>query len=100
MAPAPIVGTAVPLAVPPAMPMPRASRIGVIVLWLSVSPMPAIGPIRPDLTELIASSSMAAPLARCSSMAMTVPWTTLPKLGSVLKKTRWRRRAARICPPA
>ena len=52
------VGIAEPLAVPPAMPMPRASRIGVIVLWLSVSPMPASGPISPDLTELIASSSI------------------------------------------
>ena len=51
-------GTAEPLAVPPAMPMPSASRIGVIVLWLSVSPMPASGPISPDLTELMASSSI------------------------------------------
>ena len=52
--------------------------------------------MRPDLTQLIASSSMSAPLARCSSMAMTVPWMTPPTFGSVLKKTRWRLSAALI----
>jgi len=45
------VGTADPVTVPPAIPITSARRIGVIVLWLSVSPMPASGPIRPDFTE-------------------------------------------------
>ena len=74
--------------------MPIESRIGVIVPWLTESPTPASGPMSPDLMLLMSSSSMGAPLARCSSMAMTAPWMMPPTFGSVLKKTRWRLRAA------
>ena len=56
--------------------------------------MPASGPISPDLTPLMSSSSIGAPFARCSSMAMTAPWMTPPTFGSVLKNTRCRLRAA------
>ena len=56
--------------------------------------MPAIGPIRPVFTELMASSLMSAPAARSSSIAMTTPWITPPTSGCVLKKTRWRFSAA------
>jgi hypothetical protein len=80
----------------PASPMPIERRMGVTVPWLIVSPTPAMGPMRPDFTELMASSSMSAPFARCSSMAITAPWMTPPTFGSVLKKTRCRRRAALI----
>ena len=83
-----------PVTVTPAIPMPSASRIGVIVPWSSVSPIPASGPMRPVLTELMASSSISAPFARSSSMAMTMPGITAPHCGSVLKKTRCRLRAA------
>src|SRR3990170_3579128 len=66
--------------------MPTDSRIGVMVPWLIVSPTPASGPIRPVFTPLMASSSISAPFARCSSMAITAPWMTPPTFGSVLKK--------------
>ncbi|SWJ43452.1 Uncharacterised protein [Klebsiella pneumoniae] len=67
---------------------PRAAVIGRSVPQTSGSPTPASGPIRPTLMPLIAPSSMAAPLARASSMAAVTPITGPHTAGVVLKNTR------------
>ncbi len=85
---------AMPTAPPVAMLMPMASAMGMTMPCWIVSPIPAIGPIRPVLTLLMASSLMSAPAARSSSIAMTAPWITPPMSGWVLKKTKWRFSAA------
>ena len=58
-----------------AMPAPSAANTGRTVPQKIGSPTPANGPIRPTLMPLIAPSSIGAPLARCSSIAMVTPST-------------------------
>ena len=73
---------------------PRAAVIGRSVPHTSGSPTPASGPIRPTLIPLMAPSSIAAPLARASSIAAVTPITGPQTAGVVLKNTRWRFSAA------
>ena len=63
---------------------PKAKMIGLNVAQSKESPTPAIGPINPDLTLVIVSSSIGAPFAFCSSMAIVIPLITDPNTASVL----------------
>ena len=72
--------TNAPITFPPdAILIPTASAIGCNVPCHKVSPIPAIGPIKPVLILLIASSSISAPFARSSSIARTIPLIIPPK---------------------
>ena len=53
--------------------------------WDTVSPMPAIGPMRALRSEVISSGVISAPLARFSSIAAVMPLMMVPiQDGSVL----------------
>lgn len=66
--------------------MKSESKSGVTTPPSIVSPMPASGPIRPVLVEVIVSSEMSSnPCARFSSIAAPSPTMQAPHWGSVLK---------------